>query len=479
MQLKLHVPHVAAVVRELLENVNAVGVDMAAILEGAKIGSVGTLPRQHDLVGIVGITHLGIGGQCRRVGGSHGAVAVTALDTADIHGSCLVDLAQASLSHADGHNVLCIIIGHGEFAGILGPCSDLVSTASILKELDDHIVLFILDTFGHGIDVSILAESGCLGGDGGQRTDDLIVHRVTDRGGRSMLVTVLDVGQTASILTSGVLGLTHGLVESRIAGLILGVDGDIVVPCRAVNSGHGQGHKEGIAGACHVFGNASLHDEVKPLLQLVSGGVAGGIRFCQGNAAVPYGGFQSVLHGGGIGSQRSGQLVVEHITGKEVNAILGLVGVCGGQADSRQHGVGALGVVEAIQHTYRALAVHHFIAHGDIGNTEVGELHALDGVLCQLVNNGIVMQPSADVGLSIPRAVAACLGDVVLVDRKGCLFAGVDGRLGKCRGDEAQCHNSGHEQREYAMDLFHLVFSLSIIFELSFLLFTGTLVVSI
>lgn len=58
----------------------------------------------------------------------------------------------------------------------------------------------------------------------------------------------LDVGQAAGILAGGVLCLTHGLFEVRISGLILGVNGHIVVPYRAVDGGHGQGHEEGIAG---------------------------------------------------------------------------------------------------------------------------------------------------------------------------------------------------------------------------------------
>ena len=129
--------------------------------------------------------------------------------------------------------------------------------------------------------------------------------------------------------------------------------------------------------------------------------------------------------------------------------------VCGSQADGRQHGVGAVRSVKTIQHTHLTLTVHQFIVHGDIGNAEVGELHALNGVLAQLVDNRIVMQAGGNVGLRVPHAVRAGLGDVVLIDAQRCFLAGV----GKCRGDEAQSHNSGHEHGQYAMDLFHLVLS--------------------
>ena len=212
-----------------------------------------------------------------------------------------------------------------------------------------------------------------------------------------MLVTVLDVGQAAGVLAGGVLGLTHGFIQRRIASLVLGVNSNVIVPCRAVGGGHGQGHEERIAGGGHVFRDASLHNEVKPLLHVGCRGVAGNICLGHGHATVLDDGFQSVLDGGGVGSQRGGQLVVQHIAGKVVDASLGLVSVCVGQPDGRQYSVAALRAIEAIQHTHLTLTVHQFIVHGDVSNAEVGDLHALDGVLAQLVNDGIVMQAGADV----------------------------------------------------------------------------------
>ena len=231
-----------------------------------------------------------------------------------------------------------------------------------------------------------------------------------------------------------------------------------------------------LAGAGNIFGDTSLHHQIKPLLHVGCRGVAGGIRFGHSHAAVLDSGLQLILHGGGIGSQCRGQLVVQHIAGEVVDAVVGFVSICGRYADGGQHRVSA---VEAIQHAHRALTVHDFIVYGDIGNAEVGKLHTLNGVLAQLVDNRVVTQAGGNVGVRVPRAVLAGLGDVILVNVQGCFLAGVDGRLGKCRGDEAQSHDSDQEHGPYAMDLFHLVFSLFIIFELSFSLFTGILVVSI
>ena len=188
--------------------------------------------------------------------------------------------------------------------------------------------------------------------------------------------------------------------------------------------------------------------------------MAGGIRLGHSHAAFLHGSFQRILHGGGIGSQRGGQFVVEHIAGEVVDAVLSLVSVCTGDADGGQHSIGALRTVEAIQHTHLPLTIQQVVARGDIGNTEVGELHALNGVLAQLVDNRVVMQACADVGLHIPRTVFAGRGDVVLIDAQGCFFAGVDGRrricCGKCRGQQAEGHKCCQQQRYYAMVLFHV-----------------------
>ena len=262
MQPELHVPQVAAVVRKPLENVDTVGIHVAAILEGIKVGVVRSAPRQHDLIGVVGISHLGIGGQGGSVSNTHGTVAITALHAVGMHGGRLVDLRQASLSHPDGHNVLCIIIGNGELAGIFIPGGDLVSAASVLKELNDHIVLVVANAPAQCVHIGVLAQSRCLGGDGGQGADNLVVHGISHGGGSGMLKAIGDIGQAASVLAGGVFVFADGLFEGGIAGLVLGIDGHIVVPCRTVNGGHGQGHEERIAGGGHVFGDASLHDEI-------------------------------------------------------------------------------------------------------------------------------------------------------------------------------------------------------------------------
>ena len=275
-----------------------------------------------------------------------------------------------------------------------------------------------------------------------------------------MSVAIGDIGQTAVVLAGGVFVLTDGLFEVGVAGLVFGVDGNIVIPRRAVNGGHGQTYEEGIAGGGHIFRDSGFYNQIQSLLHIGSRSVAGGIRFGHSHTAVLDSSFQSIFHVRRIGSQCGGQLVVQGIRREIADAALGLVSVRGGQADGGQHGVGALRVVEAKQHTDRALTVHDFIVHGNVSDAEVGELHALNGVFAQLIHDGVIMQTGGKIRFSVPHAVLAGLGDVIFIDTQGCFLRRINGRFcGKCRSNETQGHNGGHEHGEYAMDLFHLVVS--------------------
>ena len=148
---------------------------MAAVLQRVKIGSVGALPSQGHSVGVVGIAHLGVGGQGGGVGDPHGAITVTALDAVGVNRGRFVDLAQTGFGHLDGHRVLHVIINHGELAGILAPGSDLVGAASIAEELDNHVVLVVANTLAQSIHIGVLAQGRSLRGDGRQVADDLVL----------------------------------------------------------------------------------------------------------------------------------------------------------------------------------------------------------------------------------------------------------------------------------------------------------------
>jgi len=269
----------------------------------------------------------------------------------------------------------------------------------------------------------------------------------------------LDVGQAAGVLAGTVLSLTHGLIQCRIAGLVLGVHSNVIVPICTVNGGHGQAHKERIASAGDHFGNTSLHNEVQALLHVGCRGMTGRIGLSHGNAAVLNSNLQSVLYSGRIGSQCSGQLVVQSIAGEVVDTTLSLVGVRGGQTDGSEHGIAALRAIEAIQHANLTLTVHDLVAHGDVGHFQIRELHTLNGVFAQLINDSIVMQTCGDIRFCVPHAIFAGFGNVVLINGERRLLAGVDGRFrSKCRSHQANGHERRHQQRQYAMDSFHVQF---------------------
>ena len=74
--------------------------------------------------------------------------------------------------------------------------------------------------------------------------------------------------------------------------------------------------------------------------------MAGDIRFGHNHAAALDGGLQRILDSGGIGRKSRSQLVVEHIAGEVVDAVLSLVCIGSDQANSGQHGAGALRAIK-------------------------------------------------------------------------------------------------------------------------------------
>ena len=266
-----------------------------------------------------------------------------------------------------------------------------------------------------------------------------------------MCVAIGNVGQAAGILAGAVLVLPDGLFEVRAAGLVLGVHGHIIVPVFAVHGGHGQRHEEGVTGADDILRHTGLHHQIQALLQSTDLAVSVCIRLGHSLAAISDSGLQRIFNGGGVGGQCIAHGLVQLVGGIVAGAVFALVCICGGQADGLEHGI--LG--KAVQHTYLTLPVHQFVIHGDVSHPQIGELHALDGVLRQLVGNGIVLHTGADIGRRIPRSVCAGCRDVVLVKGKGCFPAGVNGRRCKRRADKPQGHDHSQEQRPKSFCFLH------------------------
>lgn len=145
------------------------------------------------------------------------------------------------------------------------------------------------DAFAQSIDEGVLREIARLGGDGGQRADDLILHNIVGGTGSGMGVAIVDVINGAFIMAGIVLGFAEGLLQRGNAGKVLGIHGDIVnsavaaiAGVIAVHRGHGQGYEEGGGGGSHHLRNAGLDHEVQTQRQAGSGGLAIGIslRHC-------------------------------------------------------------------------------------------------------------------------------------------------------------------------------------------------------
>ena len=447
----MNIGQVALAVRKLLQHIHTVGIHMAAVLERIKVTGIGALPGQDHLVGVVGIAQLHISSEGGRIGDPHGAVAVTTLHAVRVDTLGLVDVRQPCLRHTNGHGVGSVIIANGELAGILVPCRDLICASGIPEELNDHIASVVANPLTQRVRKGISSQTGSLGGNGGQCTDDLIVYHIAHGSGGSMCIAIRNVGQTAGILAGAVFILPDGFFQCGIAGLILRVHSHIVVPIFAVHGGHGQRHEEGVAGADNILRHTGLHHQIQPLLQTTDLAVSVCVRLGHGLAAVPDGNLQRIFNGSGVGSQSIRQGLVQLVGCKVEHAVPAFVSVRLSQSNGPEHCV----VRKSVQHTHLVLTALPLAVSGDGRHPQIGELHALDGVLRQLVGNGIVLHTGADIGRRIPRSVCAGCRDVVLVKGKGRLSLGVNGRRRERRGDKPQGHDHSQEQRPKSLRFLH------------------------
>ena len=96
----------------------------------------------------------------------------------------------------------------------------------------------------------------------------------------------------------------------------------------------------------------------------------------------------------------------------------------------------------------------------DVGNLEVGELHALNGVGSEGSFGGGVLFAGGDIGGQV-NSVAGRGGQIVLVQGKGAGLRGINGDTRSERGEgERQQHNKCYQQRDR---FFHFDFILSLL----------------
>ena len=247
-QQKLHVVKVAVVVAELLGQVKAVGVHMAIIGQRVVILRVGALPGQGDVIGIarIAVNYGGIAVHGTSVSNAHGQVAVAPEQAGSgiINGSGGVDLRKTICCHGNGHaaagfRAVVRVVG-SKLPVLLHPNRHPICAGSILEELNLHVILVILDALGEFVHKGVSGQRSGGAGDGGQRGDHLILHHIAVRGRGSVMIAIGDIIDLSGILPGVCFGFTDSFLQRGIAGFVLGVERQIIIPLAAVHGGHGQ-----------------------------------------------------------------------------------------------------------------------------------------------------------------------------------------------------------------------------------------------
>ena len=491
-------------VREQLAQINTKAVNMAIVDQSVIEIGAGTLPGQDNLVVIAVLTvdEGGIGVDGCSVGDAHGVVGVTGIQLAvDVLGIA-VDLSQTCGGDVDGHVTVIIGIVDGEFAILLVPGSNLISAALVGEELDLNVlqILVVGQTFADGIVEIVGGQSGSLGGDGGQAGQNLVFHHVTGRTGSIVGETIGDDGR--AVILAGVLAcLTDFLGQFGDAGLILGVNGHIVIPLMtafgrggvliAGNGGHGQGYEERSGGAGDGFTGLSFQNQPQAGIEALNLCLAVFIGQIHGNSAVAGCdiAFQSVLDGGVIFSNGICQSLVQHIGGvvivvgvQLVGGICVLIAVCTVfQADGLQK-ISRSSLVKSIQnlgHVVFGMIVIGGLCKGhNVGNPQQGKFHTLQSVAIgglTVAQGAAAAQDGFHIaflpagggeGFIVPDTILHGVGPVILEDGQRAVVFMVDGGIRNFGGRDREDGREAHDQCQTQGDSLHkLVFHGDVSFQ--------------
>ena len=217
-------------------------------------------------------------------------------------------------------------VSNGELAVILNPGCYLVSAVGIGEELNLDILqaLVVGQTCADGVIEIVGGQAGCVGGNGRQSGQNLILHNITGRSGSIVLKAVVNIG--GAVIVAGVLqSLTDSFLQCGNACLIFGVHDDIVIPEVAAlrrsrlnitgNSSHGQGYEEGVGSAGNHLGNNIFDRQVQANTQITLNGLTIVVsqRHVNSVGVCCHVSFQCVLDSGGILSQCGGHSLVQDI----------------------------------------------------------------------------------------------------------------------------------------------------------------------
>ena len=435
---ELHLGEIPLAVGEQLRQFQTIGEDPGVILQGI-IGILGgAFPCQHHLVGVavVAVDHIGAAVHGCGIGDPQGTIRIAGVDHGCVGIHRRVHFLQAVRRHFNGHlgfPGIHIAIGDGELAVCFRPSGNGIGAGRVRKEFQHHIVFVVGDTFAQGVGKGVAGQIGRCGGNTGQCADDLIVNAVPVRSRAGVCVAVVDV-VGAFVLAGIVFALPQGLVQRRITGQILGVHSHVVNPAAAAGR-HGQADEEGITGTGDHFRYFGFHHEIQSQFQIFSFGLAVSIGQGHGSAALSDVGFQSVLHGGGIGFQRGTQgrnkrvrLIVVIGIAQLVRSVSLLITV---SAVSQPQGVQeafSRSFADAVEglHMVRVRAIRRRPRKlNNIRDPKIGKFHILQGIAVEGIIHVLVIDAGGHVA-GIPRAILLGVGHIHLVDGQGAFGGGID-----------------------------------------------------
>ena len=477
--------------------------------EGVIVVGAGALPGQNQFVAvaILAVDEAGIGVDGCSVGQADGVVGIAHIHMAVHIGGSAVDLVQTGFGNVHGHMAVIAGVAYCELAGIHIPRSNLVGAVLVGEDFDFHTIsLVVRQTLVDGVIEVVHGQAGCIGGDGGQGGNNLILHHITGRGGCIVAEAIGD--DIGAVVVAGVAHrFTDGLFQAGDTGFIFGVHNHIVVPEVTAlggsgvsitgNGGHGQGCKEGVGGRSHHFGNLGFNQQVQTHRQIADNGLS--VFVGQGHSGATkftHILFQCVLDGGGVGVQAVSQSFVQHIAGVVVIVVAQLIGSVGilittsavRQADGREQ-VSGLGLIESVEH--HGLVVFGMLVIGglgkgyDISHTQVAEFYSLNGISVGVlaVAQGIIGRAvditlthtfaqdffhiaftpaGGDEGILIPDAILQGVRPVKLPDRQGTVRVLMNGGIvhlgGKGHTGTTQAHHQSQTQGQNLTHFFHVVY---------------------
>ena len=147
-----------------------------------------------------------------------------------------------------------------------------------------------------------------------------------------------------------------------------------------------------------------------------------------------------------------------------VEAGLGEKGIRIAQANGRQERSGGIGFLKGIQGNDLVGVVSGVIVGGNIRQTDVAELHPLNGVGVHGIQNALVILAGGYIGTAVPDTGFGCRGEIVFIQGQRAGFCVVNGgilhisRTGS-HGERAEAHKGQNKGQDFGYTFHWLLHS--------------------